>query len=69
MLDARAAALITSDVAFFSLPPLRPSRPARKRNRGDGLARSLIRAIGRELNRATEGTGAVVLPRIANYPY
>jgi len=68
MLDARAAALITSDVAFFSLPPLRPSRPARKRNRG-GLARSLIRAIGREMDRASEGTGAVVLPRIANYPY
>ena len=69
MLDARAAALATSDVAFFSLPPLRPSRPARKRNRGDGMARSLIRAIGRELHRASEGAGAVVLPRIANYPY
>jgi hypothetical protein len=70
MLDARALALATSDVAFFSLPPARPSRSTRKQPEGTrGGARGLIRAIRRELARAVEGSGQTVLPRITNYPY
>jgi hypothetical protein len=65
MLDARAFALATSDVAFFSLPPVRPSRSTRRPN----PVRGLIGAIRRELERATEGPGQTVLPRITNYPY
>jgi hypothetical protein len=69
MLDARALALATSDVAFFSLPPVRPSRSTRKPEGTRGGARGLIRAIRRELARAVEGSGQTVLPRITNYPY
>jgi hypothetical protein len=68
MLDARALALATSDVAFFSLPPVRPSRSARRPGRAKGGARGLLRAIRRELERAAE-PGQPVLPRITNYPY
>jgi hypothetical protein len=69
MFDARAAALATSDFAFFPLPPHRPSRSARRPEGGRGGAFSLIRAIRRELARATEEPGLTVLPRITNYPY
>lgn len=69
MLDARAAALATSDVTFFSLPPLRPPRSARRRDGDNGVARNLIRAIRRELERAAEADGVTVIPRVTNYPY
>jgi hypothetical protein len=69
MFDARAAALATSDFAFFPLPPHRPSRSARRLEGGRGAAYSLIRAIRRELARATDEPGLAFLPRITNYPY
>jgi hypothetical protein len=69
MIDARAFALATSDVAFFSLPPGRPSRSTRRPEGGNSVGRGLIRAIRRELERATEGPGQTYLPRITNYPY
>ena len=54
MLDARAAALATTDFAFFALPPNRPSRSARRTEGEPGGARKLIRAIGRELTETLE---------------
>jgi hypothetical protein len=69
MLDARALALAASDVAFFSLPPVRPSRPARGPEGTRGGARGLLRAIRHELARAVEEPGQTILPRITNYPY
>ena len=69
MFDARAFALATSDVAFFSLPPVRPSRPARRPRGGSSMGRGLMRAIRLELQRASEGPGQTFLPRITNYPY
>ncbi|MBA2634328.1 MAG: hypothetical protein H0U86_15245 [Chloroflexi bacterium] len=69
MLDARAAALATSDVAFFSMPPRRPSRSGRRPGAGRATARRLVRAIRRELARAAEEAGTPGLPRITRYPY
>lgn len=69
MLDTRAGALVTSDFAFFALPPNRPGRSARRTEGETGGARKLIRAIGRELARAAEEPGMTVLPRFSNYPY
>ena len=68
MYDARAFALATNDFAFFALPPDRPSRSDRRPEGGKGAARRVIGAIRRELARATDD-GAIVLPRITNYPY
>jgi len=69
MVDPRAAVLATSDVAFFALPPNRPSRSTRRTDGGKGAAQRLIRAIGRELARATEEPGTAWLPRLTRYPY
>ena len=69
MFDTRAGALVTSDFAFFALPPNRPQRSGRRTEGETGAARSLIRAIRRELMRATEEPGLPVLPRFSNYPY
>ena len=69
MLDARAGSLVTSDFAFFALPPNRPSRSTRRTDRGASAARKLMRAIRHELVRATDEPGITVLPRISNYPY
>jgi len=69
MLDARAGSLVTSDFAFFALPPNRPSRSTRRTDGGTSAARKLMRAIRRELARATEESGMTVLPRVSNYPY
>jgi hypothetical protein len=68
MLDARAMALITSDVAFFT-PPNRPRRSERTPGRV-GVVRTLVRAIRRELERATRTTeSGNWMPRLTNYPY
>lgn len=69
MFDTRAGALVTSDFAFFALPPNRPPRSTRRTNREPGAARKLFRAIGRELRRASEEPGLTGLPRLTNYPY
>ena len=69
MFDTRARALVTTDFAFFALPPNRPQRSGRRTEGETGAARNLIRAIRRELMRATEEPGLPVLPRISNYPY
>ncbi len=69
MLDARAGALVTSDFAFFALPPNRPPRSNRRTDGGTSAAHSLIRAIRRELSRATDEPGMSLFPRISNYPY
>ena len=69
MLDARAGSLVASDFAFFALPPNRPSRSTRRTDGGTSAARKLMRAIRRELVRATDEPGMTVLPRFSNYPY
>lgn len=68
MLGARAMALATSDVAFFT-PPNHPRRSERKPGSA-GVVRTLVRAIRRELERATGETETTDwMPRITNYPY
>lgn len=69
MMDTRAGALVTSDFAFFAMPPNRPQRSARRTEGETGAARSFIRAIRRELARASEEPGLAGLPRFTNYPY
>ena len=69
MFEARAFALATSDVAFFSLPPVRPSRSTRRPQGGNSVGRGLMRGIRRALERASEEPGQTFLPRITNYPY
>ena len=66
MTTAGAFALGISDVAFSSPPPNRPSRPQRSTGRG-GIIASLLRAIHRELDHATQTMDR--MPRITNYPY
>lgn len=68
MLDARAA-LATGAFAFSPLPPNRPSRSNRSTDGSAGAARSLIRAIRRELDRAAEEPATNWLPRLERYPY
>lgn len=69
MYDARALALGTNDFAFFALPPDRPSRSDRRPKGGKSAAHRVIGAIRRELARAANEAGPIVLPRITNYPY
>lgn len=69
MFDTRARALVTSDFAFFALPPNRPHRSGRRTEGETRAARRLMRAIRRELIRATDEPWLAAIPRISNYPY
>lgn len=68
MTAAGAFALGLSDVAFYSPPPNRPSRPERRTEREGGLT-TLIRTVRRELAQAAESTNSSWMPRTTNYPY
>lgn len=65
---AGAFALRMTDVAFFTPPPNRPSRPER-RTEGDGVISALLHTIRRELAHAVETTDTEWMPRVTNYPY
>ncbi|MGH2383304.1 MAG: hypothetical protein ACRDG7_19075 [Candidatus Limnocylindria bacterium] len=63
MSTAGAHALSITDVAFFTPPPNRPSRPER-RTGGDGVVTTLLRTIRRELAHAAETTDTEGMPRV-----
>ena len=58
-----------TDVAFFSPPPHRSNRPARRSEGDGGVIRNLIRSIRRALADATEEPTDGWLPHIRDYPY
>ena len=68
MTAAGALALSMTDVAFFTPPPNRPSRPER-RTEGDGVVTALLHTIRRELAQAAEATNTEWMPRVTSYPY
>ena len=68
MTATRAMALGLSDFAFFSPPPNRPSRSARRSGRA-GIVTSLLRAIRHELAHAAEAPITDWMPKLTNYPY
>ena len=63
MSTAGAYALSITDVAFFTPPPNRPSRPGRRNGR-DGVVTALLRTIRREVSHAAETTDNQGMPRI-----
>jgi hypothetical protein len=58
-----------ADVAFFSPPPHRSTRPARRSEGDRGVIRNLIRSIRRALAEATEEPSDGWLPQFRDYPY
>jgi hypothetical protein len=63
MSTAGAIAFMPADVAFGSSPPGPPWRPQRRSKGQAGRARSLIRAVRRELWRGTANRPEGALPR------
>jgi hypothetical protein len=58
------------DVAFFTPPPGRPSRPERGRASADGGVIGLVRSLRQAIAIAVEEPAAPWMPSVSrNYPY
>jgi hypothetical protein len=64
-----ALALTSADVAFFSPPPHRPGRPARRTRGGRRTARTLLRAFRHELALALDDSSRDPIRVSTRYPY
>jgi hypothetical protein len=70
MTATAAFALATAiDVAFFTPPPHRSSRPDRSQPETAGLATTVLQTIRRALTDAAREPEAPWLPELRNYPY